>query len=227
MCFYKQYVSNLKTINSIDEVYFTSLEKLKKRAELRIAVIDDEGFDKNSLEKFGFTNIDIKESYGSLSDYKQYNLILCDVDGIGTNADPKKQGLAIAKELSDIYYPATVVAIYSGKELSKYEYENIPNVEVIRKNISFAELAERIMQVSEILWRPKEIWAAIEGKLRKDRITNKDLAVFEDAFVRAYTSKSSSIIWKSTETSQSNNDKLKDVLTIVSSLLTMWAAIQK
>lgn len=187
MCFTKRHV--FKKMSTVEELKNDCIKQKtdlpSKRSQLKICVLDNDGFNSEELRKIGYTNIAVRESFDSINDFKEFDLVLCDVDGIGTKYNPQKQGLAVAEEIVKSFFPMTQVVIYTGKELSDYEYEEIEGVSVIRKNLSNAELVKEIDEICSIFWKPEAMWSFLEKYYRKEKLPNKEIALLEDLFVKS------------------------------------------
>ncbi len=225
MCWFKKekvILNNFKSISDLNRIQIKSISEIKKRETLKICVIDNEGYNPTNLINLGFPHVDVKESHSKLEDYGEYNIILCDVDGVATSIDAKKQGLALAKQIYAAYYPSTVVAIYSGKELNNYEYQEMKNVSVIRKSNSTHKLAEKIMELSSVLWDPSETWKVLEVQFRETGLSNKEIAILEDGFVRAYNSGSPKIDTSNYIDKDNKFDKLISAIEVITKFLLLW-----
>ena len=190
MCFNKDksILKKLKSISDLKSVYAKKKHDLGKNRELiKICVLDNDGFDVQQLNKVGYKNIDVRESFDNIADFSKYHLILCDVDGIGAKINIKKQGLYVADELYKSYYPLTQVAIYTGQELSNYEYSEVAGIQVIDKNIPWSNLIEKIDQICAVFWNPEKTWELLEGYFKKNGLSNKEIAVLENIFVQGAT----------------------------------------
>ena len=101
----------MKTIDEIREKKF-DYENKPKRNQVKICVIDDEGFSKlDSLKKLRYENVDVLHNFESIEMLEPYDVFLCDMDGVGKVIDNKKQGLAVAEQIR-INYPLKKVFIY-------------------------------------------------------------------------------------------------------------------
>ena len=182
----KNVVKKYKSVDSLKDIYYKkSIDLIKNRSKIRICVLDDVGFDPQQLIKMGYTNVSVRENFDDISDFKNYNLVLCDVDGVGVQFNPVKQGIAIAEEITRAYSPFTQVAIYTGKELADYEYQEIEGVKVIEKNIPNSRLVEEIDEICQIFWNPIKTWDILENYFRKKKLSNKVIMILEDIFVNA------------------------------------------
>ena len=94
----KKRVNDLLTIEILEK----SRDKIKNvsirdKKNIRIVIIDDEGFDDEVLKNLGYLDIDVKLKYEKLSDYEIYDIVFCDINGIAKEVDQTYQGAALAK----------------------------------------------------------------------------------------------------------------------------------
>lgn len=164
-------------------------ESTPKRDAVKICFIDDKGFDKNLFEQTGYKNTTVKYDYSNPNDYAAYDIIACDIDGIGLNLDSKKQGLAVAETLSTTY-PDKIILIYSSKNPYEY-YENYHEVGdgYFSKNSSNNEIAKFFDKRAAFFWDEIAAWKRLEKKLRKNNLPNKTIAFMEDLYVRSLENK--------------------------------------
>ena len=177
----------MKTIDNIKE-YKHEYENKPKRNMVKICVIDDEGFQQvDNLKKLGYENIDVKYNFESIDALERYDVILCDLDGIGKVLDTKKQGLAVVEQIL-INFPLKKVFIYSGKTIEGYG--SLPeNVTFISKQTSTNDISKLLDNECSYLWNPIEGWEKISELLIKNSINAKTIAVIEDRFVKAVLGK--------------------------------------
>ncbi len=210
----------LKHYLSIDDLKNEMIKKrtdlIKNREKIRICVLDNDGFDSQQLKKIGYKNIDVRESFDNINDFSDYNVILCDVDGIGANFNPKKQGIAIAEQIYQSYYPNIQIAIYTGKELNNYEYKEIDGVKVIKKNIPSSVLTNEIDDICSIFWDPIKAWKSLEKHFHNKGLPNKEIAILEDIFVRSSLSGGENYYLKRSKILE--NTKFKEILETITGL---------
>lgn len=194
----------LKTIN--DVVSRRSDCDLKpQRDKVNICVIDDEGFPlSDRLRKLGYIHIDIKYNFIDISEYCDYDIILCDLDGVGKVFDPKKQGLAIIEQIK-INYPSKKVFVYSGKTLEGYG-ELPKDVLYIPKHLNPNEISQILDTNCSYLWDPVEAWDYIYKRLIESKISAKVIAVIEDRFAESIIKKDNLF-----EKKQINYKEIKDI----------------
>lgn len=181
----KQKVNDLYTIEDLEN----AREKIKTvtikdKKNVRIAIIDDEGFDDEVLKSLGYLDIDIKENYDKLADYECYDIIFCDINGIARDVDPVYQGAALAKLIKKTY-PSKIVIIFSSKDQSLDFYKFSKDVDaIIPKNVKNAEIADLIDKYIEIFNDPIESWKNYRSKISEQGTTPKTIAILEDCYVR-------------------------------------------
>lgn len=178
-------VNDLLTIEILEK----SRDKIKSvsirdKKNIRIVIIDDEGFDDEVLKNLGYLDIDVKLKYEKLSDYEIYDIVFCDINGIAKEVDQTYQGAALAKLIKKTY-PSKTVIIFSSKEqsLDLYKFKNDVD-EIIPKNIKNSEIAEIIDEYIEIINDPIERWKNFRKKLSEQGTSPKDIALLEDCYVR-------------------------------------------
>ena len=181
----KQKVNDLYTIEDLekarDKIKSVSIREKKN---FRIVIIDDEGFDDEVLKSLGYLDIDIKEKYEKISDYENYDIIFCDINGIARDLDPTYQGAALAKLIKKTY-PSKIVIIFSSKDqsLDFYKFSNYVD-DIIPKNLKNAEIAEIIDKYIEVFNDPIERWKNFRRKILEQGTTPKSVALLEDCYVR-------------------------------------------
>lgn len=211
----KRAYNDLKTIHQVKENKF-DFENYPQRNKVRICVIDDEGFPKkNQLSKLGYSDVTELYNFESIESLKDYDVILCDMDGVGKVLDSKKQGLAVVEQLK-INYPLKKIFIYSGKEPAGYG--EIPDgVEYISKQYSASELSKFLDNKCSYYWDPIECWEYIYAMMIKSQLSSKVIAVIEDRYV-------CSILEKNNLFEKDSFNYLPDIQTVIS-VVTLCARI--
>ena len=161
------------------------------RELIKLAVIDDEGFIKDELSRLNFDNIRIFEKFTDLKDFANYNVILCDIKGIGQNIDSNLDGIAVARDLKK-NYPEKIVLQYSGQSVNDYDpkfYQNMVIDGFVEKSQSSKQLADELDKYCSIFWNPYSAWKYIEKTLRDLNIENINIAKFENLYVESLSKK--------------------------------------
>ena len=180
----KKYVyTNLKTIASVEEQRIDLRIKIP-RETIKVCVIDDEGFDINMLYDLGYKNIRKKIQFESMDEYEDYDIILCDIEGIGINVDVDKQGLAVEEQIKDVY-PEKVVLLYSGKNVETFG-EMPKNLDgYLRKQSSMSELAKSLDAYYKQSIDPINVWKKTRDEMLNNKVSTKTVAFLEDRYCRS------------------------------------------
>jgi len=211
----KYVLKRYKNIRQIDRQLVTNKQDLvQQRKRIKICVLDNEGFSRPGLGNLGYSDIDIREKFECIADFGAYNLVLCDVDGIGESIDDKKQGIAVAENIMKAFYPKTIVALYTGKELMNYDYVEIPNVTLIRKNTNASQLAEKLDEICSVFWNPIKTWRMLEKSFREMKLPNIEIAILEDIFIRAIENKTDMYDLKRKHWSKITSEKFNNAIDI-------------
>ena len=175
-------LKKLKTIADFDKSKI--VYENNKRSFVKVCIIDDEGFIQlNSLNSLGYTQIDVLNNFNKMDDLISYDVILCDIDGIGKNIDQRKQGIAIAEQIL-INFPEKSLFIYSGKDPS--EYGDIPNnIEYIPKQTTAGELTKILDQKTTYVWNPVNAWDKMYHLLLSTNTDSKTIAMIEHNYVNS------------------------------------------
>lgn len=196
-------IVNIKCYNNfiLKELYFEKLktiddyknngyeETAPKRDAVRVCFIDDKGFDDKRFRKTGYVNCDVKNDFTNINDFEGYDLIACDIDGIGSSLDKNKQGLAVAETLKS-KYPDKIILIYSSNNPYEYaeDYHTIGDG-FFNKLKSMNEIAKYFDEKASIYWNEIACWKFIEQRLRSSNIANKTISLIEDIYVRSLEDK--------------------------------------
>lgn len=184
----QEYVyNNLLTIASVEEQRIESKIKIQ-RDQIKVCVIDDEGFDINTLYDLGYKDIRKKIQFENIDEYQEFDVILCDVEGIGVTVDAEKQGLAVAEQIKNVY-PEKVILLYSGKNIETFG-EMPANLDgYLRKQSSMSELANSIEMYYVQSINPVNIWEKTRNQMLENQISTKTVAFLEDRFCKSLLEK--------------------------------------
>lgn len=159
---------------------------LKDRKNVKILFIDDEGFDVEPLKKVGFLDVSKAYEYTKIDDYEKYDIIFCDINGIGKEINEKYQGAALSK-LIKATYPNKVVIIFSAKQqyLDVHEFGKYVD-EIIAKNIQISDLTALLDKYIKKLSDPVEYWKETRRKLLLQGVSTKTVSELEHYYVKSF-----------------------------------------
>lgn len=156
------------------------------RKIIPIAVIDDEPFAaETNLRSHGYSITQIGD-IKRIDEVEKYQIVLCDLMGVGRHFDPVKQGASLISEIR-LTYPAKIVVAYSGSSLSSAPARSAKESadRTLRKDEDISEwrrvLDELIQQAAD----PYFLWQRIRLQLISMELDTKILLQLEDAYVRS------------------------------------------
>lgn len=151
------------------------------RNNVKICVVDDEGFDIDKVHSLGYIQVDRKLRFENIGDYEKYDIILCDIEGVGNELDSIRQGLAVAEQIKFVY-PEKIVLIYSGKNIEAYG-ERPANIDgVLSKVESTTELVKSIDRYYKESIDPIIVWEKTRQQMLNAGIATKTIAIVEDLY---------------------------------------------
>lgn len=158
------------------------------RKNVKVCVLDDEGFDIEKVHALGYIQVERKLRFENIGDYEKYNIILCDIEGVGNEYDTVHQGLAVAEQIKSVY-PEKIVLIYSGKNVESYG--DLPaNIDgVLSKVESTTELVKKLDAYYKESIDPIIVWEKIRQQMLDSGIATKTIAIVEDKYCNSMLEK--------------------------------------
>lgn len=171
-------LENLHSLKTAD-VKFRTVE----RKDVKIAIVDDDDFPYlSTLSKHKF-NIDTFSDVMNIESMSAYDIILCDIQGVGKELNENYQGAYLLKEIYDrfpskvlISYTAYATDITFNKYLQYAEFS-------MKKDASSEEWVEKLDQAIALVSNPENRWIRTRDMLLKRGVSLFELALLEDEFV--------------------------------------------
>lgn len=158
---------------------------MKDKKNVKILIIDDQGFDTTRLERLGYIDIRKVDSFSRMEDLEIYDIILCDINGVAKDIDIVYQGAALAKMIKETY-PTKIVVIFSAKPQKANFFKYFQDVDdFMVKNIQISDLSEKLNKYILKLNNPIEIWESTKERLNKHHIASKTIALMEHYYVKS------------------------------------------
>ncbi|MEA3031361.1 MAG: hypothetical protein QOG13_2686 [Sphingomonadales bacterium] len=157
-----------------------------RRAAIPIAVIDDEQFKpEHNLKNVGY-NITFLGDIKDIREVTEYNIILCDLQGVGRHIDNRKQGAFIIDEIKR-NHPEKFVLAYTGGSLDDQitVQAQLYADYFIRKDADMDEWRDKLDEVIGVLANPIEVWRRQRVAMIAADVNTLDILKLEDAYVRA------------------------------------------
>lgn len=163
-----------------------SYSRMNMRSQTNICILDDlEPPYKSELISSGFCIqhvADIKH----ITEVRNYPVVICDIDGVGTEIDSKQQGLGIALQISKAY-PQIALGIYSGHT---HGLVHRPDTALlINKDDDKESWSDKLDELIARTKDPRQVWSKIAVRLFNEGIPAKDIAKVESNYVKCYIKK--------------------------------------
>jgi DNA-binding NtrC family response regulator len=163
---------------------------MQVRSTVRIAIVDDEKFlARPNLASYGY---DISElpDLRSISEVQSFDIVLCDLMGVGANFDKNLGGASIIKELKT-NYPNKYVIAYTGARANSTEASSAKEFadEFLKKDAEISKWVEKLDDAIEYVSDPYERWLTARQGLIDAEVDIRRIVEFESAYVKSIKSK--------------------------------------
>lgn len=163
-----------------------TLSQLKRVTD--ILVIDDDVFTFLDVLKKHEFNIDHKPDIQSLKDVEAYDIILCDIRGVGKFLGSKYEGAYLIKQIKE-KYPNKIVISYTANDYDPSFQEYLKYADAIMPKGSaledWAALLERILRENA---DPVKQWSRTREALLNANVPTAIVAEYEVKYVKAIQS---------------------------------------
>lgn len=163
---------------------------LDMRRQIEILVIDDEEFTVGKKLEANNFHLTYKKDISNIKDVSEYQIILCDIRGVGVELDTKYEGAFIIKEIK-INYPTKQVVAYTGSnyDASYNDFLRYAD-EIVKKGLDAEEWIDILDEEIDKCIDPIYQWKKIRFKLLENGASILDVAKLESAYVAAVKKKS-------------------------------------
>ena len=160
--------------------------KLKKvrRSDVKIAIIDDEPIEIMDILKSHKFNIDLNPKIESINILGEYDIIICDIHGVGEAFSKEFQGAYLVKEIYK-QYPFKIIISYTGITYDARYNEYLKHAEFsLKKDVSSEDFVEKLDAAISLIQDPVHRWNKIKNYLVENDVPTYEIALIEDDFVR-------------------------------------------
>ena len=160
--------------------------KLKKvrRSDVKIAIIDDEPIEIMDILKSHKFNIDLIPKIESINILGEYDIIICDIHGVGEAFSKEFQGSYLVKEIYK-QYPFKIIISYTGITYDARYNEYLKHAEFsLKKDVSSEDFVEKLDAAISLIQDPVHRWNKIKNYLVENDVPTYEIALIEDDFVR-------------------------------------------
>jgi hypothetical protein len=193
--YWHTFVSNLKSKNTYPEdIDIDLLSLISNRPQIKVAIIDDKDFPfKIGLEEIG-CKVTCFEDYSKkisqrnekikVINFTNFDIIICDIHGVGTQIYPGSEGLSIIEDLRK-KHPLKVIAAYTGNPgiiVTKLKNQFVLD-KVFSKDWQVEDFLFNFKELINIFEKPKHRWDFIQRRLQYLEVNQHKIAKFQKAFV--------------------------------------------
>jgi len=218
-------LSRMKTSESIRSFYSENVENADlrtRRQKIGICNIDDEPFAPQvNLSNYGY-RIESIGDIKNIDEIQKYDIILCDIMGVGMNFDNKKQGASIISEVKR-QHPEKIVVAYTGAALNQSAARDASIVadDVIKKDTDIEDWIVSLDRYSSQALDPYQVWQRIRVSLVQNGMATTQILKLENAYAHSILKKDKSFSALSSVANSSNLSK--DVRPIIHGLVSSAA----
>lgn len=173
----------------ISEIPLPGSDVLKKRTRILVVDDDENSFPFEIMRKEGYA-IDHWPKVENLTKMEQgdYDIIILDIGGVAREYSPT-DGLGILEHLKEVN-PAQIVVAFSGQtfDLSKNKFWHLAD-DALCKPVDAAKCKRMLDSLIENKMTLSHYWEALVALLRRDKVSDKDIAKLEDKLARALRNK--------------------------------------
>jgi len=158
------------------------------RIKIPILVIDDSPFEYLDHLKTHRFDLTYFNDIPSIESSKEYEIILCDINGVGKNLKSKYQGAHVISEIHKKYPFKTIIA-YTG-----FTHDPTYNIFfrmadfTVKKDIDGDEWIEKLDAAIDLTTDPKKKWIKMRNHLMENDVTLFEIVKLEDEYVKCILS---------------------------------------
>jgi CheY-like chemotaxis protein len=182
--------SSILEVKDFARAHRTTKSRMEIRSTVKIVVIDDEKFvARSNLANYGFDITELPD-LKSITEIRGFDIILCDLMGVGNNFDRSIGGASIIKEIK-YNYPTKFVIAYTGARQNTAEAQAAKTYadDFIKKDADVSKWVEELDDAIEYSSDPYNRWVIARDGLLSSEIDIRKIVEIESAYVDAIKSK--------------------------------------
>ena len=198
---------------SVQALNTPSLNLVKpNRNEVPIIVIDDEQIPYLEDIRYHGFNITQFKDIEQIESVKGFEIVLCDIRGIGKKFKSKYEGAHIISEIKKIF-PYKIVIAYTAYTFDP-NYNKFFNIadNVFKKDIDRDEWIENLDKAIEMAINPITKWKKIRNFLQEQNVSSVDIIKLENEYVEMIQKKRKIDSFPSRRIKKSLSDNVQDVI---------------
>lgn len=160
-----------------------------RRSLFPIAIVDDKDFPYEENLKANNYKVDFKGNIRSIDEVDDYDIILCDLQGMGTKLNSVGQGAYVIDEIKRSH-PEKFVVAYTGGSLDDDITLKAQEVSdyFLKKDADIDDWRDILDEIISNLSDPNQVWKRQRDALVEADVPTLDILRLEDAFVRSIES---------------------------------------
>lgn len=178
--------------------FYAAFRATKKPIDIRgsiaIAIIDDEKFDaRSNLESYGYRVHELQD-LRSVREIEDFDIILCDLMGVGMSFDAAYGGASIIREIK-ANYPTKIVIAYSGARANTAEAQSAKQHadSFLRKDTDMSAWITELDAAIDGVLDPYVRWTTARQELIDRSVRLSYVVELEDAYVSSILKKDSNL----------------------------------
>lgn len=182
-------IMSFGTVYKIQDLNVFHKKKLSySRDKTKVVIIDDEDFVFfEELRRSGF-NITQYHDVEDLQTLGEFDVIICDIKGVGKKFNTKSEGAYLLRELKK-KYPYKVFAAYTGSSHKLHINEYLDGISIIKKDIEVEDWCSEIENLIKKSKDPIYLWGLMREQLFKHGISTLDIARIEHEYTNTILNK--------------------------------------
>ena len=215
--------SKLKEINELS-TQSALVDKNKIKQEVKILVVDDNDVPFLDILQNNDYQIKHHEDITDLSVVNNYDIILCDIQGVGKSLNPTSQGAHLVKEIKKLF-PFKQVIAFTANPADPGLLNTLQKADnILKKDASEDDWIEALDECIQKFGNPIKQWKNIRQVLLDNNVSTKGVAHLESNFVKAIQRKNKNVFLESQKDYPNISPEIWDILKGLASLIKVFIA---
>ena len=183
-----------------------------KRSDVPIVIIDDQHVPYIEDLRYNGFNVMYINDLDQIESVKGFEIIICDIKGVGKKFRSKYEGAHLISEIRRVY-PFKIIIGYTAYTLdaSYNQYLSLAD-DIFKKDIDLDDWISHLDTAIELAINPIYKWKNISNYLQTNSIKTMDLVRLEDEYVRLIQKKISLGSFPSRKLSNSLSEETKGII---------------
>lgn len=161
-----------------------ALNKLK-RENVKMVLVDDAQFPYYDLLRQHKFNIDTLNDVTSLTTLEAYDVILCDLNGVGKKLSETYQGAYLVKEIYK-RYPFKIIISYTGISFDARYNEYLKYADFsVKKDVESEVWVEKLDMAIDMLSNIEKRWIRVRNYMLDNNVSLFNVMLLEDNLVKS------------------------------------------